>query len=552
MLRRLDATTNLSAHDVCIVGAGPAGIAAALACEDAGLSVLLVESGLASERPAVGGLSTDTFDPARHAPMEIAVRKGLGGTSRWWGGRCVPYDDIDFAQRAHVPLAAWPISHDTLSSRYERAATFFDIGSADFERTAPKGSVRYGAGFDTLERWTPRIDCNEVHGPRLKASDRITVMLDATVTSLEFASEDNRVDAVIVSNATRQLRIPVKTLVLSAGGLETARILLTAQKAKPERFGGPSGVLGHYYAGHISGKIADLVLSDPASAADHDFFRDGATWVRRRFVLDATTQLAKGLLNTAFWIDNPPFHNPAHRNGILSLVWFALAIPPLGRRLVSEGIRTSHLGPRPYTWGRHLLNILTHPLATAMDAIGIVKSRMVDKPRKPGFTLRSRDGRYPLHYHAEQAPNPDSRVSLAADQLGAPRLNIDLRYSAADVRSVIDSHAALDAALRFSGQGRLDYYAEGEALEALVLAQATDGFHQTGVTRMGDDPATSVVDADARVHGIDNLYIASAGVFPSSSQANPTFLVVALALRVADTLIAITNCASPAKKAVSP
>lgn len=556
MLRRLDASTNVSGHDVCIVGAGPAGIAAALACEDGGLSVLLIESGLASERPAVDGLSAATVDPARHAPLEIAARRGLGGTSRWWGGRCVPYDDIDFATRAYLPQAAWPISHRALSSRYDRAAAFFDIGPANFRRAAPGGSVRYGAAFDTLERWTPRIDSSEVHGERLRVSDRITVLLDATVTALAFAVGEDRVEAIIVANTARQLRIPVKTLVLAAGGLETARILLAAGREKSERFGGPSGPLGRYYAGHISGKIADLVLSDPASAADHDFFRDGDAWVRRRFVLDAETQQAKGLLNTAFWIDNPPFHKPAHRNGILSLVWFALAIPPLGRRLVSEGVRNSHLGPRPHAWGRHLLNILAHPLATVVAAIGIIKSRLVDKPRKPGFLLRSRDGRYPLHYHAEQAPNPDSRVTLgnAADPLGAPRLVIDLKYSEADVRSVVASHAALDAALRASGQGRLDYYAEGEALEALVLAQATDGFHQTGVTRMGDDPATSVVDAEARVHGIENLYIASAGVFPSSGQANPTFLVVALALRVADTLTAIANrarIASPPKERAS-
>ncbi|MFC5345670.1 GMC oxidoreductase [Brevundimonas staleyi] len=556
MLRRLDATTNLSGHDVCIVGAGPAGIAAALACEDGGLSVLLIESGLQSEQPAVEGLSTAAVDPARHAPVEIAARRGLGGTSRWWGGRCVPYDDIDFAPRAHLPLAAWPIPHEALSSRYDRAAAFFDIGSADFGWAAPDGSVRDGAGFDTLERWTPRIDCSEVHGERLQTSDRITVLLDATVTALEFAAAEDRVEGITVANADWQLRIPVTTLVLSAGGLETTRILLVAQREKPERFGGPLGALGRYYAGHISGKIADLVLTDPASAVDHDFFRDGDTWVRRRFVLDAEIQQAKSLLNTAFWIDNPPFHKPAHQNGILSLVWFILAIPPLGRRLMSEGVRTSHIGPRPHAWGRQLLNILTHPLTTAVDAIGIVKSRLVDKPRKPGFLLRSRDGRYPLHYHAEQAPNPDSRATLgnATDPLGTPRLNIDLRYSDTDVRSVIDSHAALDAALRASGQGRLDYYAEGEALEVLALAQATDGFHQTGLTRMGDDPATSVVDTDARAHGIDNLYIASASVFPSSGQANPTFLVIALALRVADTLVAIANrasIASPPKERAS-
>lgn len=65
------------------------------------------------------------------------------------------------------------------------------------------------------------------------------------------------------------------------------------------------------------------------------------------------------------------------------------------------------------------------------------------------------------------------------------------------------------------------------------MAQAADGFHQIGGARMGDDPATTVVDADARVHGVDNLFVASSALFATSGQANPTFLAVALAHRLA-------------------
>ncbi|MGD5656743.1 GMC oxidoreductase, partial [Xanthomonas citri pv. citri] len=66
-----------------------------------------------------------------------------------------------------------------------------------------------------------------------------------------------------------------------------------------------------------------------------------------------------------------------------------------------------------------------------------------------------------------------------------------------------------------------------------ILQQARDGFHQIGTTRMGLSPDDSVVDGDCRVHGIENLYVSSSAVFASSSQANPTFATVALALRLA-------------------
>jgi hypothetical protein len=58
--------------------------------------------------------------------------------------------------------------------------------------------------------------------------------------------------------------------------------------------------------------------------------------------------MKEGLLNTAFWANNPPFHDAAHKSGVLSLIWFALFIPLIGKRLVSEGIRIFHSGPRPF------------------------------------------------------------------------------------------------------------------------------------------------------------------------------------------------------------
>jgi len=57
-----------------------------------------------------------------------------------------------------------------------------------------------------------------------------------------------------------------------------------------------------------------------------------------------------------------------------------------------------------------------------------------------------------------------------------------------------------------------------------------------GGTRMHGDPRQGVVDADARVHGIANLYVAGSSLFPTGGAANPTFTLVALALRLADHL----------------
>jgi choline dehydrogenase-like flavoprotein len=70
----------------------------------------------------------------------------------------------------------------------------------------------------------------------------------------------------------------------------------------------------------------------------------------------------------------------------------------------------------------------------------------------------------------------------------------------------------------------------------LIGAQAADGYHQAGTTRMSRDPTHGVVDEHLRVHGIDNLHLASGSTFVTSGQANTTFMIVAFALRLADRL----------------
>jgi choline dehydrogenase-like flavoprotein len=94
--------------------------------------------------------------------------------------------------------------------------------------------------------------------------------------------------------------------------------------------------------------------------------------------------------------------------------------------------------------------------------------------------------------------------------------------------------ALLAQELDRNGVGRLDY--EPESVEAEMTRYGAYGGHHIGTARMGSDPRSSVVDADCRVHGVGNLYIAGSATFPTSSQANPTLTLVALSLRLAATL----------------
>jgi choline dehydrogenase-like flavoprotein len=175
-------------------------------------------------------------------------------------------------------------------------------------------------------------------------------------------------------------------------------------------------------------------------------------------------------------------------------------------------------------------------MTTLAEILSVIRGRYFANPPRPGFLLRSASGRYALHYHAEQSPARDSRITLSnrQDVLGLPFLDVRLKFAEGDGRSVVRAHELLDEALRRASLGRLDFYdSTPEARLARVMKQARDGFHQLGATRMGRDPAESVVDGDCRVHGVENLYVASSAVFPSSGQANPTFCAIALAARLA-------------------
>src|SRR6185437_9029894 len=121
----------LAKAPVLIVGAGPAGIVLALELRRRGIDVLMLAGGSDGFDPKFQALAeAEIADPRRHAPMGIAVGRALGGTSLLWGGRCVPFDDIDFADRPHVPLAGWPLTHDEIRPWYGVAMRYLNAGPA--------------------------------------------------------------------------------------------------------------------------------------------------------------------------------------------------------------------------------------------------------------------------------------------------------------------------------------------------------------------------------------------------------------------------------------
>jgi GMC oxidoreductase len=438
---------------------------------------------------------------------------------------------------------------------YAMASNQLDCGKPVFRAPAEaEGGPSEEVHLDSLERWCRQTNSRLFHSHRLAASANLRIHLRCTAVDFKFADDGQRLEGVVVASGDARRLVTAHHYVLAGGGIECARLLLKAQTTWPRKFGGVNGPLGRFYQGHIFGRIADIVFSDRAIGGSFDYFQDEeGFYTRRRITIDAETQRRHRLLNTAFLPDNPWFYDHRHGSGILSFIYLLLAYEPIGRRLLPEAIRLQQIGPENRQYLPHLGNILADLPGTTLSAIRIARQRFLQSTRKPGF-LDNRTNRHPLYYHGEHAPNPNSRVRLSGerDALGLPRAVVDLRFTDVDANSVVESHALLDAWLRRKGIGRLDYFDAAEERSTRVLEQACDGYHQIGLTRMSSSPRQGIVDGNCRVHDVDNLFVASSSVFPTSGQANPTFLAVAMAARLAEHIEALIRVPTISGSAASP
>lgn len=536
--------------DVVVIGSGSVGTAMALRLAAGGARVLVLESGGAGAEAGPEDLArAESYDEGSHFEPHTAVARRLGGTSNLWAGRCLPFDAIDFRDRPWLGsgLPAWPIGPEALAPYLAPALEVLGAGRAVLEAGIDGVSADPAFRFDRLERWTNEPRIQKLHGRTLAASERLAVALRATVTGFSYR-EDGRIAGIELdlgggegggTRGTLRLGegVPV---VLAAGGNASTRLLLLEQERAPGRYGGAGGPLGRFYMGHLSGEIADIVFLDRRLHDGLDYHVDAhGSYVRRRLWPAEATQEADGLANVAFWPVVPRIAGAAHRSGPLSAVFLALSVGPLGRRLIAEPVRLKHLGPVPWRRGAHVRNVALDLPRTLGFAPSFLWRHKVAKMRLPGFFLRNPAMRYGLEYHAEQLPDPESRLTLgeARDALGQRRLRIDLRFSARDAELVVRAHQSLGGWLGRNGLGRLEYHQEDpEARAAAVLALAKDGAHQVGTIRMGRE-GEAVVDGDLRAFGTANLFVASTAVLPTSGQANPTLTAVELGLRLADAIL---------------
>jgi choline dehydrogenase-like flavoprotein len=493
--RTLDAS--LLDADVCIVGAGPAGLALARRLARGPHRIVVLESGGRLADPEVQRLNEGETSGDAYAGLTATRHRQAGGTVHTWntlfeqsiGAKYVPLDALDFETRPWWPLSGWPFDRAHLEPYYAGARSICGLGPGSDDGAEWASASRpcltddYRPLVTAVYHFGPARLFTEIHLDELRRAHNVLLCLNATLVELERPAGQRSVSLARAQCLSgRRLSVRARMFVLAAGGIENARLLLLAQ----HRHGldDESGLLGRCFMEHPRDSSRRLVPSD-RRAFDryglYDLHRGERGVVSGRLALTESTRRRQQL--------------PA----------MSVSLSPLPRELpwpAAERWRARLLGERPRRrtgWSR------TRAKARRFSAIELL-------------------------LNLEQAPHPDNRITLSEerDRFGLPKAALHWRWRAFDQDQLVRLHAVVAGELERLGLGRVEVVS--------TAPPDPNAHHHMGTTRMHQDPRRGVVDQHGRVHGLANLFVAGSSLFPTAGFANPTLTIVALALRLAEHL----------------
>jgi hypothetical protein len=289
--------------------------------------------------------------------------------------------------------------------------------------------------------------------------------------------------------------------------------------------------LGRFYTCHFENFSAKLTTKSPV-AFNFEKTRDGV-YARRKLQFSASAQRKHRLLNGSFRLHFPEYSDASHGSSVLSAIFLVKsAVIPEYRSILQHGEAA------PFTSRKrsHLSNVLSGLPELAKFAYDRVFHGVLARRKMPYTLIGGAGGVYPLEYNSEQSPLECSRVTPDdnVDRDGIRGVHVDWHISSDDVDAAKRAFNVLRTALNQTSGCHVNFDDQqlGEDLRHAVPI----GGHHIGTARMASSTRQGVVDKNCAVHGSRNLYVASAAVFPTSSHANPTLTVVAMAIRLAERL----------------
>jgi choline dehydrogenase-like flavoprotein len=558
--------------DIAIVGGGPAGLTIAREFFGTSMRVLILESGLLEETPnhaalneveSIGEPHTDAQKQKRiafhgaqsstwsHDLQPYGVRcRALGGSTHAWAGKSAAFDEIDFARRPWVPHSGWPITRASLDPYLDRAAHALNLGPNCYDDGLWKlmGIKPPELRFDTdglrsffWQFARSRIDHLDVirvgrEFVTLKA-DNVRVLLNATVTQIGLSPDGGSFGGLEVSTIDGvRSKVKAKMAVIAASAIENARLLLASNAVQSRGIGNGRDLVGRFLLDHAGARVARFGTGDAARIMRRFGFyglrHNGRTHMYMHGLAPTPAlQERLQLLNSAVYF--MPEHSPDDPWSAFKRLLRRSSAKPLqdartvmgGAGLVAKGIG---------------MKVLASSATPSLLKEFIVNTAIRTNPSLVADEFQSRGMPHQLtsvsiDAIAEQRPDPDSRVRLSekTDRFGMPLAKMDWRINDDERRTIVQVARLTRDAFTRAGlpTPTLESWIDDERLgDGNIIDMA----HSAGTTRMSVSPASGVVDQDCQVHGVRGLFISGGSVFPTSGHANPTLMILALAIRLSD------------------
>ena len=503
--RELDNHTLIEV-DLCIVGAGAAGISIALQFLGSPLKVVLLEGGGFQYEDSMQELYAGHTSGQRYFPLKSIRLHYFGGTTGHWAGFCAPFDEVDFQERDWVPHSGWPIGKPDLDPYYARAQQLLELGpwNYDEEYWMRQDPSMVSLPFDPARIWnkfwqfSPPTRFGKKYRDAIIKAPNIHLFSYANLTDIEANESVREIRAVTVKNLEGKThRVRAKKFILACSAVQNARLLLAANRQAPRGLGNDRDLVGRFFMEHIEIKSAELWLRRPDTLHMYMWQAD-VTKARAELAVSPALQRQYRILN-----------------GTASL-------SPLEAAQKQQ--------PFIDVWEDDRGEGMAKQMREENQSSG-------EKASVQGQAAKMTSQAFQLFTRMEQAPNPDSRVTLdkERDALGMPRAHLHWELTHLEKRSIRQLYWLIGQEAGLSGTGRvrlLEYLRDEH--DTSWPAFTGGGWHHMGTTRMSEDPARGVVDPRCRVHGLANLYVAGSSCFPTAGAANPTLTLVALSLRLAD------------------
>jgi choline dehydrogenase-like flavoprotein len=519
----------MAAHaSVCVIGAGMAGLLLADRLIQYGRSVILVESGLDVFDDAIHQLNEIENVPGRYKWAVSGRYRGLGGTSTKWGGRMIPLSQQEADPRPDLSLPGWPFPISELqkySSDIERA---FKLGPGSFEDEA----CDYLDNASGLPRGDPDFICRWAKWATYKrgnvallltdfarGSKKADLFLGATVCSFSVDPMVGRIlEARAKSLGGRELAIKADHFVFAAGTFETTRLLLLLDVASEGRAFERCNVLGRYFQDHLDVQVGQL---QPRN--------------RLKSSMLFGPRLIDGKRRTPhFELTSKAKRTDAIQSAFVHVTADLAEHPTLA--ILKKFVRQSSSNDPSLQWSdfKHIARD-----AALLSRVGYYYAQSGQFIIPEGVEMK-------LRVCIEQAPHWDNRISLSSnrDALGVPMIKLNWTTTNVEEQTFRAVSNRVASYWMRSGLNTICPIKWTKAVTDVaipIVYQAQDYCHPSGTARMGGNPVESVVGPNLRCHHIVNASVASAAVFPTAGSVNPTFTLLQLALRCADSILSLRN-----------